>query len=47
MAIEMFQRLPYFERESEFYRRIAALTQVTVVGMVSDQRLDLPSLVAP
>ncbi|RDI23134.1 sensor domain-containing diguanylate cyclase [Lentzea flaviverrucosa] len=47
IAIAMFQRLPYFERESEVYRRIAALAEVTVVGMVAGQRPDLPAGITP
>ncbi|MGZ3144329.1 DICT sensory domain-containing protein [Lentzea chajnantorensis] len=47
LVIAMFQRLPYFERESEVYRRIAGLAEVTVVGMVADRRPDLPAGVTP
>ncbi|HEX6343803.1 DICT sensory domain-containing protein [Umezawaea sp.] len=47
IVIAMFQRLPYFEREAEVYRRIAALAPVTIVGMVSDTRPDLPAGITP
>ncbi|SER72479.1 DICT sensory domain-containing protein [Lentzea albida] len=47
IVLALFQRLPYFQREAEVYRRIAALASVTVVGMVSDARPDLPLGVTP
>lgn len=47
IVIAMFQRLPYFEREAEVYRRIGALAAVTIVGMVSDARPDLPLGITP
>lgn len=43
VVIAMFQRLSYFEREVEMYRRIAATGAVTVVGIVED----LPPTLAP
>ncbi|HEX7303468.1 DICT sensory domain-containing protein [Lentzea sp.] len=47
LVLALFQRLPYFLRETEVYRRIGALASVTVVGMVSDVRPDLPFGVTP
>lgn len=47
VVLAMFQRLPYFEREAAIYQRIAALTPVAVVGMVSSYRPDLPPGVTP
>jgi GGDEF domain-containing protein len=38
----MFQRLSYFERESEVYREIAARSTVTLVGLVEDFPPQLP-----
>ena len=43
VIVAMFQRLAYFEREVEMYRRIAATGAVTVVGIVED----LPPTLAP
>ncbi|SDP98030.1 sensor domain-containing diguanylate cyclase [Lentzea jiangxiensis] len=47
IVLALFQRLPYFLREAEVYRRIGALASVTVVGVVSDVRPDLPAGVTP
>ena len=43
VVIAMFQRLSYFEREVETYRRIAATGAVCLVGIVED----LPPALAP
>ncbi|MFI1996899.1 DICT sensory domain-containing protein [Actinoplanes sp. NPDC020271] len=37
LVFALFQRLPYFERESQVYARIAERAAVTVVGLVADQ----------
>lgn len=46
LVIAMFQRLAYFRREAEVYRRIAALGATTVVGIVDDLPPTLPPGVA-
>lgn len=43
----LFQRMPYFDREREIYNEIVKRADVTIVGMVSDQRPDLPSGITP
>ncbi|ALE83265.1 hypothetical protein XF36_08905 [Pseudonocardia sp. HH130629-09] len=42
LVIAMFQRLSYFEREVEMYRRIAGQSTVTVVGLVEELPPALP-----
>lgn len=42
LVIAMFQRLSYFQREVEMYRRIAEQNPVTVVGLVEDLPPALP-----
>lgn len=42
LVIAMFQRLSYFQREVEMYRRIAATNAMTVVGLVEDLPPALP-----
>jgi GGDEF domain-containing protein len=42
VVIAMFQRLSYFQRESEVYREIAARSTVTLVGLVEDFPPQLP-----
>ncbi|GAA3756062.1 DICT sensory domain-containing protein [Micromonospora maritima] len=42
VVLALFQRLPYFDREREIYRRIAGRAAVTVVGMVGGPPPDLP-----
>ncbi len=42
VVIAMFQRLSYFQRESEVYREIAARSTVTLVGLVEDLPPQLP-----
>ncbi len=43
VVIAMFQKLSYFEREVEMYRRIAARASVTVIGLVEDLPPALPA----
>jgi DICT domain-containing protein/GGDEF domain-containing protein len=43
LVIAMFQRLSYFERETEVYRRIAGRATVTLVGIVEDFPPQLPT----
>jgi len=43
VVVAMFQRLCYFERETDVYRDIAARADVTLVGVVEDQPPDLPA----
>ncbi|ALG10555.1 DICT sensory domain-containing protein [Kibdelosporangium phytohabitans] len=47
VVIAMFQRLPYFERESKVYANIAVRAAATVVGMADRTRPDLPPGVTP
>jgi GGDEF domain-containing protein len=47
VVLAMFQRLPYFDREREVYARIARRAAVTVIGMVSTTRPDLPPGATP
>ncbi|WP_300018747.1 DICT sensory domain-containing protein [Pseudonocardia sp.] len=42
VVIAMFQRLSYFQRESEVYRQIAARSTVTLVALVEDFPPQLP-----
>lgn len=42
VVIAMFQKLAYFQREAEVYRRIAELGAVTVIGIVEDLPPALP-----
>ncbi|WBB76311.1 DICT sensory domain-containing protein [Micromonospora sp. WMMD1128] len=42
VVLALFQRLPYFDREREVYRRIAGRATATVVGMVGGPPPDLP-----
>ncbi|MEE3921674.1 DICT sensory domain-containing protein [Micromonospora sp. BRA006-A] len=42
VVLALFQRLPYFTREREVYRRIAGRAAVTVVAMVGGPPPDLP-----
>ncbi|MFC0097022.1 DICT sensory domain-containing protein [Micromonospora marina] len=42
VVLALFQRLPYFAREREVYRRIAGRAAVTVVAMVGGPPPDLP-----
>jgi DICT domain-containing protein/GGDEF domain-containing protein len=42
VVVAMFQRLSYFERETDVYRDIAARADVTLVGIVEDLPPDLP-----
>lgn len=42
LVIAMFQRLSYFQREADMYRRIAELNPVTVIGLVEDFPPTLP-----
>lgn len=43
VVVAMFQRLSYFERETDVYREIAARADVTLVGVVEDLPPDLPA----
>ncbi|MGC4892584.1 DICT sensory domain-containing protein [Micromonospora sp. DT31] len=45
IVLALFQRQPYFSRESTVYRRIAARASATVVGMVGGPPPDLPDRV--
>lgn len=42
VVVALFQRMPYFERESALYQRIAATAAVTVIGMVGPTPPALP-----
>ena len=42
VVFALFQRLPYFERERQVYRRIAGRAAVTVVGLVAEQVPEMP-----
>lgn len=43
IVVAMFQKLSYFQRETEVYRAIAATGAVTLVGLVEDFPPDLPA----
>ena len=47
VIVSLFQRLPYFDREREVYRTLAARADVLVVGFVDDFRPDLAGLAHP
>ncbi|MFC4020106.1 DICT sensory domain-containing protein [Micromonospora sp. GCM10011542] len=42
VAVALFQRMPYFERERALYERIAATAAVTVIGLVGPTPPALP-----